>query len=274
MKLKVITHRLEIAFWHAAIPLIQKRSRLNLNLRLSVWQLNLLAMVSFLVVCWLGSELWQAAVQKEKQSAQANNTQKTLLVVVNDLSSKKPELEGVWIVVTPFVERKWMILPVYPFSLSGGKSTDTKLERAFGLKRSGALERSFTGFLADKDISWDHYVVVDRFVLDSLIAMAGGARQKDERFIGSLASAQPPSTRVDAQVALLGQAKVMGTICSHSVALFRDVDPQAALDRFERHLYTDDVSQKWVEQWFSMRDYGWGLQCELPTLTQAYAPGQ
>jgi hypothetical protein len=312
-RITYVTHRLEIAFWQATMPIPDRRKRPAPPRLDSLKRTGLLARVGLLVstafragtgllaragfrpnfgfclrtslsgynrsrllaaagclflllaVCF-SFRFFSSEPPNLSQGSASEVYQKTLLVVVDKLPGRSPHLKGVWLVAIPDEQPVWQLAPVYPASLKGGDEEDAKLARSFKLGWHGSLGKEFSHMLRERGIKWDSLVVLDETALAGYIDLMGGVGIGSGRLGGSQAVTHVLDSEISSLKSVLAQAVLIRSLCHQSIALFRDVDPLAAHERFAGHIYSDHTVMDWADEWYQMRDYGHGLVCDFPTL--------
>jgi hypothetical protein len=277
MDIIYISHRLEIAFWNVTIPLLRKPRR-----RLSSWLILGLGL-GILASLWIACNLAVVMVRNINPDQGTMLYRNTLLVLVDNLGDRQPNLKGVWLVVIPAEQPQWKFLPVYPGALEDSPTQDKHLEQSFRLGFKGSLSREFRNLL-DEKVSWDHYLVIDEVALSGMADLISPPETGVSMPVGELASLRlleglqtaPKLSHPElSPIAVQMEQKILFQImCQQSNALFRDVEPRVALERFGRHVATDIPGDLWVNQWLRMRDNSRGVVCEFPTLDISSSLGQ
>jgi hypothetical protein len=273
MKISKFAYRFELKLHRLVIASVHKQahfkpaSPISLS-SLDMWQNRLLLLVSVLAMAALGGNAWFSAVTPQIASKTVVSQQKTLLIVVDDLTRSQPELQSVWLAVSAD-EYNQMIAPIYPGSLKGGAQEDERLRSAFGLAKNRTLQRQFENSLREKKIEWSSYVIIDNYVVESLVDILSGVDLGNgflsgRQFISELSN--PLGSRY---AVLSGHAMMVKQLCFRSTTYFQTLNPEMFLDSFEGHLSTDISRRQWLQMWYDMRDRKLGLNCEFPTMYKA-----
>lgn len=272
-----ITHlpqRLEISFWTAAVYIMQDRK---------LFRNVCMAMVAVMIVC---TSLIILAIVEPSPSASASNIQpipagittpvsatgqhNLLVVVVDKLNSDQPRLQSAWLALSIPRSPRLTMLPLYPAALKGGPKEDARLAAEFALTAEGAPKEGFLKILREKDLWWNHYIVVDHTALEKMVDLLGGFQLGSEQIDGKHAIEKLPSPVDYPRPALLGQATLLAQLCEGTAAKLNSSDPKRVLEAFPRHWRTDFTTEEIVGGWQNMKAEGSRLTCEFPTLTDAF----
>lgn len=276
MKISKFAYRFELTLHRLVIASVHRQARFRPAIPVSLsgldkWQNRLLLLASVFAIAVLGGNAWFSAVTPQPASKAAVSQQKTLLIVVDDLTRSQPELQSVWLAVSAEAQTQ-MIAPIFPGSLKGGAQEDERLRSVFGLARNGALQRQFENNLHEKNIFWNSYVIVDHYVVESLVDILSGVDMGNgflsgRQFITELSDLQGSKYAV-----LSGHAMMVKQLCFRSTTYFQTLNPEMLLDSFEGHLITNISRRQWLQAWYDMRNRKLGLNCEFPTMQKALPP--
>jgi len=215
------------------------------------------------------------AQQPEQQAAPAKTEappqpiiQKNVLVIgVDNLKAKSPNLEAVWLVLYLTQKPEFTLMPIFPgIPAADGKmrSQDYKLAKLYRTDRD-----AFLAELKDRGVWWSGYYIVDRVALDEIAGQV-------EKLAGEPAGVtylnvtDVSHIEDDPQVAKLEQGRFAQALCSRAASL--SVDQISDLDDlfllFSDHILSDIPREQAAAELVGMLVEGSPLTCEFPSLAE------
>jgi hypothetical protein len=189
-------------------------------------------------------------------SREMGNSQRNLLVlIVDNIQSPRSRLEGVWLLITAADTHQLILVPVYP----GQANWSEPLKSNFALTDELQPTTGFLDLLTDM-VLWDHYLLIDRDGINSILATTG--QYKRQASDTSISNANNDAD----QLTLEEQTSLWGSICT-SIAGIIDRDELEAYFYRISQLVTTDLP--WSDSTLlSLGGTGAGEQitCEFPTL--------
>lgn len=277
MNISGITRQIEIAFWTALVSAMRSpRLGRILVQGLSVFACGLLL---WAVIAWVQLPTQAAtpvaaghaplieaesALREARPAASPTNGQSNLLLVAVDyLGTRHPELLGVWLVVhTPSLPHA-SFLPIYPGS--GAGAFDARLVESFNLKSDRPLAGEFFEALEAQGLWWNHYLILDTAGLASLVDRTPGLDLGGERFDGRAVSAKLIKAAKDPRGVVDFQAQVAAAVCAFAASETGIPAVSEMVDVLASHARTDltpaDLRQSARE--FTAAGH---LTCQFPTL--------
>jgi hypothetical protein len=276
MRLTDHLHKIEIIFWTACIGLMKNPP---------IVRLVLLASVILLVAGSLGissimighqpdesnlSELSYVhpgeteTAPVEATSYSSDEKQSNLLIIlVDSLAEKKPELKGVWLAGQVVSVPQIIFLPLYPSSRT--VEADLSVD-FFDLDADGRPTKIFFEFLSSKNVWWNHYVVIDEDSLADMLALINALDRNGEPLnrerVGDLLSksAQSPDAIIKTQ------ASIASELCRYAPEVIGKADPKVLLGLLTHRMRSDFelVSVQSAHEVFT-RSFD-SPTCEFPTL--------
>jgi len=109
---------------------------------------------------------------KVQLSTPASRSQHNILVIrVDDLQSKSPQLVSIWGLIVYYPEPKLIFQRVYPL----GMVDQNQIKGSFSLSARKIPSQSFLKILNEKlNIQWDNYILIDNLASDAFSTWAGG----------------------------------------------------------------------------------------------------
>lgn len=129
------------------------------------------------------------------------NQQNTLFVLVDDLNSSNPILEGIWLAARQEGSDEWNWMPIYPAPLDEADSEYAKPHSAFYLPNSEMTDATALPPLRAQRVWWDEVFWLDEAAL-GLLQTIGGAEP-----IGMA------DTWLEPQAALFEQVQTLNKLC-------------------------------------------------------------
>lgn len=215
----------------------------------------------------------------ELKAVLPSRLQRNILVIgVNHLESPSPELEGIWLILYLPDMPRVTLMPIYPSVMrgaSGGRIiADSALAQNFRLDSKSVPETSFFEALAELDIHWDNYLLLDEIALIDLIDFMGGLEKtptvdgaQSDKTTGIQALAHLQPTLNNPEHALLSQMQIAQRLCRTHLSLNNPPERIPELfDTLGKHLVTDLQPSQVIADMKSMLPAGGGITCEFPFL--------
>ena len=198
----------------------------------------------------------------------ANGQRNILLVLIDRMTSDTPRLEGVWLIACLPSTSHMTLLPLYPTTLGDVQAEGETLSKLFALNESGSPEIDFLNALSDRNIWWDHYLVLDNLALAGLVELIGGIDLGQGEVNGTQVIRFLSQPRREFQAELMDQATLARELCRRIPASLVGSDWEIQFDLLSGHIYSDiDLSGSKID-WAHLRTFATGLSCEFPTLPE------
>jgi hypothetical protein len=302
MKLNKLAQHLEIAFWTIIIGLIDNRRQLRLIPILVVPGMCL----SVGMVACACSGLLKASIASDEISSEiatpqiaysqletpqivtsrietsqletplptrvpkyaANGQRNILVVLVDRMTSDSPHLEGVWLIACLPPTSHATLLPLYPASVGDTPAEDGILSKLFALNENGSPTLDFLNALSDRNIWWDHYLVLDDLALAGVVELIGGVDLGGGEMSGTQVMRFLSQPRSEFQGQLMDQAMLARELCRRIPASLASSDWEIQFELLSGHIYSNmDLSGSKID-WARLRAFATGLSCEFPTLPE------
>lgn len=283
MNISVIAKRIEISFWTMAVRLMKEPKLLRVVL-ISV------ALIISLLFGWLmistakqvnaarfgvGAEkvlISSSYIPHDQEiisSREILNQRKFLIIVLDQFKAENPQLESVWLATYVHSRAQFMLLPVFPSSISGISEEDQTLYAEFKVNSKAEPSKAFLDRIQSRQIRWDHYFIIDEFGLAMLIDRIGGIDLGRGQVNGIQALSQIPHAREYPQAALFAYATLARSFCRQSSALIEKVDVLDIVQQLGPHIRADVPEQALVDEWQRLRIAKTGVSCEFPNLQKS-----
>lgn len=92
----------------------------------------------------------------------------TLIILIDDLETLNPLLEGVWLHRSTDARAGAMFFPIFPSQAEDGMERDLNLRGAFWLEESSQPSQQFLTILSDRNLSWHQILLLDHSVLNEI----------------------------------------------------------------------------------------------------------
>ncbi len=166
-----------------------------------------------------------------------------LLVAVDDLTLPVPELLNIWwLAYSP--NSPLTFLTIYP-SIDGQQEKDHLIEEAFMLEpdKSGKrfLGNELQGFLAEQEIPWNYYIVIDLIALEAFQEVSGMQLRS--------------SGNIDWE-----------TMCWRIYAQSKKIELKALMDYYSRHSISDHPPAEMISFWQEVINRKDNRLCNFPQL--------
>lgn len=129
------------------------------------------------------------------------NQHNTLFVLVDDLNSEQPILEGIWLAARQVGSNEWNWMPIYPAPMDETESEFAKPHSAFYLPSNLTPDANTLPPLRAQRVWWDEVFWLDEAALGVIQSISG-----DE----TLAMTE---TWLEPQAALLTQVQILNKLC-------------------------------------------------------------
>lgn len=181
------------------------------------------------------------------------NQHNTLFVLVDDLNSSNPILEGIWLAARQEGSNEWNWMPIYPVPLDKADSEYAKPHSAFYLPTSEMPDSNALPPLRAQRVWWDEVFWLDQVALGLLQTISG---------------AEPlamTDTWLEPQAALFEQVQILNNLCKSGQATVSDagtLDQLLALipNHFRLSINPFDL----ITRWDSWSEDGFPLSCTHP----------
>ncbi|MEX2144252.1 MAG: hypothetical protein WD740_06630 [Anaerolineales bacterium] len=125
----------------------------------------------------------------------------TLFVLVDDLKSEHPILEGIWLAALPLGSIEWNWMPIYPVPLDESKSEYATPHSAFYLPSNSFSDPNLLPPLQAQRVWWDEVIWLDESALGLALSLSG------------YQSGLSGDTWLEPQRALLEQVRSLKKLC-------------------------------------------------------------
>ncbi len=92
----------------------------------------------------------------------------TLIILIDDLETLSPLLEGVWLHRSTDGGAGAMFFPIFPSQADDGLERDLNLRGAFWLEDGSQPSQQFLTILSDRNLSWHQTLLLDHSVLNEI----------------------------------------------------------------------------------------------------------
>lgn len=199
-----------------------------------------------------------------------NNGQHNLLVIgVDQLSTTRPQLEGIWLVMSLQDKPDFTFLPLFPQPNEKNNFATSDLTSNFSLDNNGRPSEAFLKLLKHQ-VWWSNYLVIDQDSLITVIDLLGGLKQGSIYLKGTDVLATLPSTWKDSSIAYTSQVKLISQLCDQAQAFSISRKLIAAtLRKVDANLSTDLNLLKMLDTWFIKSRDQHSIRCEFPLLSSS-----
>ena len=261
--------RLEISFWTASIALMQNRKAMRAMAFIFGCLLLLLTIsISLFVFNNINSAASVDEVQISDSIQNSKYSQKNFLVILADrLDKKKPYLSGVWLAVYQSSEPRLIFLPVYPGVQNDPQSNHDELAEYFQLDSDGVPTTKFFEQIEQKNIWWDHVILLDEVSLSVLVEITDGLNLGRGKLDGPEAVSQFVVNQDDPHAQQFTQAIVLRGLCQETDTLIQSAVFSEGFNSLPEHWYSDLDFQNVYKDWSLDKGFE-GLSCEMPMLRE------
>lgn len=186
-----------------------------------------------------------------------------LVILVNSLIAKRPELEGVWLVGSASSVPQIVFLPLYP---SHRKADMEAYSSLFEIDSDGNLAPSFLDYLRSKNVWWDHYLMTDRVSLAEFVQIAGLTGMEGRDWSGVELVNTLPKTNQTPEAALKAQAQIANELCRSFPGLIENTSPDILWGLLAHNMRSDLTLEKVASIQAVFRLSGGTPACDFPTL--------
>lgn len=192
-------------------------------------------------------------------SREMGNSQHNLLVlIVDQIQSPESRLEGIWLLITTPDTQQMILVPVYPDQ----ENWTGALKSNFVLTDESLPGKDFLDLLTEL-VLWDHYLLVDRDGINSVLAATSRYHQD-----GSDASILYGHNDVG-ELTLEEQTSLWGSICSGLNGINNTDELEPYFNRISQYVITDLSWNDSTSISWKATGAGEQITCEFPTLNLA-----
>lgn len=273
MNITNISTQIEIAFWTGVVSLLRGR-QMTRTLTMLLILLLCLALMGLTAFTWavhgLPARPRESGVMLVHTPAYLNRPengqQNLLLVLVDELQDREPDLLGAWMLIYAPSGLKVTFMPIYPAETKAGADLEQTIRQPLGEGLSVDFQRA----LKAHGLWWDRYLIVDQNILAALVDMSGGIDLGSGRSDGIQVADLLPIADQDAQTAVELQARIARGICERFPAMLQIVSVDSMLKMLSGDagpaLETTDLDpQELLASWNRIREAS-HFACEFPTL--------
>jgi len=185
----------------------------------------------------------------------------TLIILVDELTSPSPLLEGVWLSRSGEGQSAKNFFPIFPSQAEDGVQRDLNLRGAFWFEEPGKPSDQFLTILTDRNLSWHQLLFLDHAALletGSILAEINPDYQPLNT-IGLAGLSYSVENRLAVQV---NQASFIREICSQLPLPGQNDLMQIFLEGFAGHMEISGTTPLAFYQSWQGTSY-----CQFPTLT-------
>jgi hypothetical protein len=203
----------------------------------------------------------------------ANGQRSLLLITVDQLESRQPQLTGVWLVLYVPSDPRLTLLPIYP--TPSAKDAGNDLFDAFQLQNiAGQLSPDplFLDLVRESVPWWSGYILLDEAaiaeVIDFMVNFEKASQSPNPNHFSQVVSDM--RTWNDPYAALFGQASLYQEICWGMAWMESSTELAQIQDRFtlkEGHFSTDLIPGLVLAELQNLRGQAGSIVCEFPTLS-------
>ena len=203
----------------------------------------------------------------------ANGQRSLLLITVDQLEARQPQLTGIWLVLYVPSDPRLTLLPIYP-ALSM-KDAGNELSDAFRLQnKAGHLspDPQFLDLVRAHVPWWSGYILLDEAaiaeVIDFMVNFEKASKSPDPNHFSQVMS--DLSIWEDPYAALFGQASLYQEMCWGLAWMESGTALAQIQDRFALkagHFSTDLIPDQILAELQNLRGQAGSIVCEFPTLS-------
>lgn len=221
----------------------------------------------------------QLAQQESRPLAILQNGQRNILMVlVDNLSSPQPQLKSLWLILympqSPIVT----LMPVFPSAMNVESDSNEELYQNFSITpaHSGlVLEQAFLDILAEKELTWSGYVILDEIGINNLTTSLVDPNNlfnltnRSKSFLSLNTKITPDlfNSVADIQFILKEQGSFYNEVCWEAVRSQNPSEsgiPPAVQNLIPNHLVLSFDEAVFSAEFDLLRQYGSSLLCEIP----------
>lgn len=180
-----------------------------------------------------------------------------LLIQVDDMQKDPPLLESVWLMGYGDQNAPLLFFPLLPSQAQDGQERDKALREAFHIKDGVQPSSAFFTLLADRNLDWSGYLVMDKSALAAVVRLIDS-----ESMEGDLVPAWGPAD-VNREEVRVAQSDFILGICQ-GIAEMESTDALQSL--FTDHLVLKGLSPAALRQIWGTFNSGGFRGCQFPTL--------
>lgn len=287
--IKLFLTRVELSFWNLAITLLGKSRLLQTcvrvaypvpsaglgrsNARVIIWALTGWLGAVVLAVVGVSSVLYAEGTQTPGGGgagsvspviAAPENGQRNLLIISVDEFDRAPQLQSAWLLMYFPGMSPVTLVPVQPAPSELAHEDNKQLSQRFDLTAAGKPTADFFQALAEQNIWWDGYMVIDEVARKTLSsALTAGTFQDpsadpEPLFAGILGNRSSLSDDLNHQTTALRQ------FCEQVSLNGSQADLMNALGSLRSHYRTDVNLIQLQIDWRSLIDTQPSVACEFP----------
>jgi hypothetical protein len=185
----------------------------------------------------------------------------TLIILVDDLNSLNPLLEGVWLSRVGENHSSRLFFPIFPSQADDGAERDLNLRGAFWFEEPGKPSSQFLTILKDRNLSWGDLLFLDLTTLAEIGQILGeiDPNYQPLNSVGLAGLSYSVENRLAVQV---NQALFIAEICQQLPLPGQNELMQRFLDGFASHLVVSGTTPLDFYQAWQATSY-----CYFPTMT-------
>ena len=188
----------------------------------------------------------------------------TMIVLVDDLSSLNPILEGVWLSRADQNSSSSFFFPIFPSQAEDGVQRDLNLRGAFWLEGPYQPSEQFLTILEDRNLGWGQMLFLDFAALEEigLVLHEINPTYEPLNSIGLAGLSYSVENRLLTQT---NQALLINEICQQLPLSGQNELMQRFLEGFSAHLFVVDTSPLDFYQSWQSTGFCYFPTLELPT---------
>lgn len=241
-------------------------------------KVSLLFALSFIVFVLIGLRVGSAVYRHkgtqpvlEKTSTQipklANGQRSLLLIGIDQIDATEPRLISAWLIIYAPTYQPFTFVNIYPSGAPGEASGSNTLAKTFRLTKDHHLDANFLKVLADRNIWWSGYIVLDEVATAKTIEYIGNIENTPHPINGQNVVKGLPHPWENAQAALIGQAGLLQDICWKVFQLSQFPNLNELYNQVNGHLITDLDIKLVIDEWQSLA-LSSSRSCQFPGLDQ------
>jgi hypothetical protein len=226
--------------------------------------------VSLLAGLWAGKLIFKAKQNIRQTSSHTKGIstkpgeqEGIWLIVVDQLNSSTPQLEGIWLFVyiTNYMTVK--PLPLFP---SDNPERDAELAKVFHLTSDDKITPAFWDYLKAHGYPVRDYIIFDEIAAAGIINYYGGVNIQGNHLNGLEALTQTPKSWEDPIRSLQNQIAIMDSLCKSVFNSQPAPDLYKLQEEVNHHLLSNlDLSKK-SKEWQKLIASGNHKVCDIPEL--------
>jgi len=129
------------------------------------------------------------------------------------LSSKRPNLISVWLLIKTDEPPNLIFLPIYPQTENGSSEYDREFAKAIDFDSTGFPTQYFWNTLISSNLWWDHYIIFDKQFIGEIIDSIGGIKYENTNLGGAEALTAVASISDKSNLSTYEQLIIAKAIC-------------------------------------------------------------